>query len=380
MLLTREYELLFAVLVGIFVNYIDNVATEADNATVKPEAHNIFDFLKHGGIMPVKIGLFFGEKVEIIFVITVSEFRPRAFGKEIAPVVGQSAVFTLLYYIVITVFLLACKRSFEPFVLVGGVIDNEVHHDTDAALFSLGNKLVEVLHRSEFGLNGAIIGNIVAIVVVRALVDGRKPDSIHAERVDIVKAFKLEYPGIHVVVHEADTASLMEGLEHGEFDLCLTVLPVNEQLFDYQKICEEEMVLSVPAEYPKLQTKKVAGCAYSAINVEQIHGQKFISITETQFMQRAFDSMCAKYGVDVKKCVTVKSLEAQIAMVKAGLGMAFVPSEIKSFCKDDEVTFYSFEEDIPKREIVVAWRKDGALTKVSRELIQIMKTVSANKK
>ncbi|MBE6584701.1 MAG: LysR family transcriptional regulator [Ruminococcaceae bacterium] len=246
--------------------------------------------------------------------------------------------------------------------------------DAGIAYIDAGRKILDIERQLQGSLTDIKDNKIGTLTV------GTSPFRSAATMPDIVKEFKLKYPGIHVVVHEADTASLMEGLEHGEFDLCLTMLPVNEQLFDYEKICEEEMVLAVPAAYPRMQTSNAKNRAYDAVNVGQIHGKSFIAITETQFMQRAFDSMCAKYGVIVQKCVTVKSLEAQIAMVKAGLGMAFVPGEIKSFCKDDEVVFYSFEEDIPRREIVVVWRKDGALTKVSRELIQIMKTVSANKK
>ena len=93
-------------------------------------------------------------------------------------------------------------------------------------------------------------------------------------------------------------------------------------------------------------------------------------------MQRAFDSVCAENGISVEKGVTVKSLEAQIAMVKAGLGMAFVPSQISRFCRDDEVTFYSFTEDLPRRNVVAVSRKGESLTRVALAMIDAMKQVS----
>ena len=60
---------------------------------------------------------------------------------------------------------------------------------------------------------------------------------------EVIKRFKNDYPGIRVVICEADTSALMEGLEQGEFDLCITMLPVDEHIFSYKKIFDEEMVL-----------------------------------------------------------------------------------------------------------------------------------------
>ena len=68
----------------------------------------------------------------------------------------------------------------------------------------------------------------------------------------------------------------------------------------------------------------------------------------------------------------VKSLEAQIEMVRAGLGMALMPSGLERFCVDDSVRFYSFAEPLPRREVVVMWRRDRKLSKVAEELKDVI--------
>ena len=63
-----------------------------------------------------------------------------------------------------------------------------VHESKALALARLANKLVKVLHSAKGGLNRLVVGNIVAVVVIGALVYGREPDVRDAERGEIVKA------------------------------------------------------------------------------------------------------------------------------------------------------------------------------------------------
>lgn len=188
----------------------------------------------------------------------------------------------------------------------------------------------------------------------------------------IAKRFQEIHPGMHIVIREGTTAELVEGMEHGEYDLCLTMLPIDERLFNYEKVVEEELVLAVPAEFPSFEVVKTAGRKYEAINAKQIDGQRFVILTETQFMQKQFKDLCMDYGLSIQKAAVVKSLGAQIAMVRAGVGMALVPSGIELFCQKGEVRFYSFIEELPKRDVVVMWRKDRELSLAAKELKSVI--------
>ena len=180
-LLTCEDRARTSVLERVFVNDVDNVATETDHTLIQPKAHNALDLLEHLGVVPVEVGLLFGEQVQVVFVLAISKPRPRTLGKKVAPVVGDLAVLPFFDDVIVLVFFFARKRAAEPFVLVGRVIDNEIHHNADASLFCLGNQLLKVCHRAKLGLNGGVVGNVVAVVIVGADVDGREPDGIDAK-------------------------------------------------------------------------------------------------------------------------------------------------------------------------------------------------------
>ncbi len=56
---------------------------------------------------------------------------------------------------------------------------------------------------------------------------------------------------MHLVVGKGTTAEMVEGMEHGEYDLALMLLPVDDWLFSWEKTVEEELVLVVPSSYPR---------------------------------------------------------------------------------------------------------------------------------
>ena len=191
----------------------------------------------------------------------------------------------------------------------------------------------------------------------------------------VAKKFQEMYPGMHLVIEEMTSQELIEATERGQFDLCLTMLPVNEKLFQCEKIAEEELILAVPCSYPLFTTITAPGRKYPAVDASVLNGQLFVTITEGQFMQQALEQLEFDYQLSFRKAAVVKSLEAQIAMVRAGVGMALLPSGIERFCFSGEVQFYSLQQDLPKREVVVMWRKGTRLNQVTTDLLRIMKEI-----
>ncbi len=191
----------------------------------------------------------------------------------------------------------------------------------------------------------------------------------------VAKRFQEMYPGMHLIIEEHVTSDLIDGMEHGEFDFCIMMLPVNGKVFSYEQIMEEEIVLAVPASYPKINAEPMKNRKFGAIDIREISENALVTITETQVMQKTVDNLCFEYNINVEPAAVVKSIEAQISMVRAGVGMAIVPSSVECFCTSDEVEFYSFKQELPKRKVVAMWRKDRPLSKTAKELIDEIKKI-----
>lgn len=189
----------------------------------------------------------------------------------------------------------------------------------------------------------------------------------------VAKQFQAIYPRIHLVIEERTNNELIEGTLRGEFDLCITILPVDERVFAFEKIMEEELILAVPNEYQNLATEFIDNRKYPAIDAKQIDGNKFVMITETQLMQKTLDDLTQDFELNLERAAVVKAIESQIAMVRAGVGMALVPTGIERFCGENDVKFYSFKQNLPRREIVAIWRKDKKLSNVAKTMLKLLK-------
>ena len=262
---------------------------------------------------------------------------------------------------------------------------------TDAGRIYLraGRQILDLEHQMETQFAD------IAAYKTGSLIVGAGPYRTAGMMPAIARAFQEMRPGMHLVVREGTTTELTEGMQHGEYDLCLTLLPVDERLFRWEKVAEEELVLAVPATFPPLpvtcsssalswsifaisrrsRVTPAEGRRYPAVHTESLEGQAFVMLTDTQFMQKQLEKLAADYRLTLRTAAVVKSLEAQIAMVRSGVGMALVPTGIERFCAPSEVTFYSFAQSLPKREVVVMWRKDRELSGVAEELKQIIQRI-----
>ena len=208
-----------------------------------------------------------------------------------------------------------------------------------------------------------------------SLIIGAAPYRAVSMMPEIASAFQKLHPGMHLIIREGTTSELVEGMEHGEYDFALTLLPLDQRLFEYEKVVEEELILAVPGTYHDLNATIISERKYPVVSADVLNGQNLVMLTETQFMQKQLDNLVKDYQLIIKPAAIVKSLQAQIEMVKAGVGMALVPSGIERFCRDDEVTFYSFEEPLSKREVVIMWRKDRKISEVALELKTIIHSI-----
>ena len=78
-------------------------------------------------------------------------------------------------------------RSLEPGVLVGGVVDHQIHDDLQAALVGLGQHLVHIGERAEHRIDVLIVGDVIAVVVLRGLEHRGQPQHVHAQTGQIVQ-------------------------------------------------------------------------------------------------------------------------------------------------------------------------------------------------
>ena len=241
--------------------------------------------------------------------------------------------------------------------------------DAGKVYIETARQILDLEHQMENSLSD-IAGNRAGSLII-----GAAPYRAASMMPTVAKQFQSLHPGMHLVVREGTTSELVEGMEHGEYDLALTLLPIDARVFSWEKVVEEELVLAVPSSHTSIPAIAVPDRKYKAVDAAALDGQSLVMLTDTQYMQKKLQNILIEKKININTAAIVKSLEAQIEFVKAGIGMALVPSGIERFCNDDSVTFYSFIDTLPKREVVVMWRKDRKLSKVAMELKNVIHSI-----
>src|SRR5260370_13121544 len=75
----------------------------------------------------------------------------------------------------------------EPFVLVGGVVDDEIENDFYVALFAFGDETIEIRERAVHGIDIFVVGDVVAEIDLRGREARRNPDGVDAEVFEVIE-------------------------------------------------------------------------------------------------------------------------------------------------------------------------------------------------
>ncbi|MET4796433.1 hypothetical protein ABIF64_008611 [Bradyrhizobium japonicum] len=144
----------------------NGVEPEAVDAGIQPALHHLDERADHARIVEIEVRLVREEAVPVerpglgvpgpVRFLGVGEDDPRAlvFLVGVAPDIPVAGARARM----------AAARALEPFVLVGGVIDDELGDDAQAALLRFLDEALEVLHRPEIGIDRAVVGDVVAVV------------------------------------------------------------------------------------------------------------------------------------------------------------------------------------------------------------------------
>ena len=241
--------------------------------------------------------------------------------------------------------------------------------DAGRIYIEAGQKIRDIEHQMENSFTD------LAAYKTGSLIIGAAPYRAASMMPAIASSFQSLHPGVHLIVREGTTAELVEGMEHGEYDLALTLLPIDKRLFNYEPVVEEELILAVSGSHSPIPATMVDGRKHPAVDASILNGKSMVMLTEPQFMQKQLENLIIDSKLKVSTAAVVKSLEAQIEFVKAGVGMALMPSGIERFCKPGDVVFYSFTDPLPKREVVVMWRKEQKLSKTAEELKEVIHSI-----
>lgn len=247
--------------------------------------------------------------------------------------------------------------------------------DAGRIYIEVGRKILDLEHR----LQNQLVD--ISTYKTGSICIGVSPHRSLCLMPEAISEFHKKYPGIRVIADERISKELIDCAEHGEFDLCITTLPVNESVFTCEHIMREEIIVAVPYASEMFRefsdvAENISERKYPAIDVSYIDGIEFIALSESQLMRKRLDNICADYGINVNIIVECKNIESQLAMVRASIGAALVPSTIDNYNPEEsKIAYFSIKQELPFRDIVVMYKKDQFLSETVNAFKDILKDI-----
>lgn len=136
----------------------------------------------------------------------------------------------------------------------------------------------------------------------------------------IVKGIKERFPGVRVVLHEANSTQLRAGAAEGKYDFAVVNLPVDDSVLEATPLEPDTLVLAVPDSLVHLLPRQE-----DALDFADCMALPFVVVGQAQEMRQLFDKLCAGADFEPTIAAEVVSISTAWAMACAGVGATLLP-------------------------------------------------------
>jgi LysR family hydrogen peroxide-inducible transcriptional activator len=157
-------------------------------------------------------------------------------------------------------------------------------------------------------------------------------------------------PKLQLILHEYQTASLVERVVAGDLDLAILALPVDIKGLVTRSLFAEAFLVAMP-EHHRLTAKK-------RVKSADLAGEKLLLLEEGHCLRDQALEVCARVGTEEQDFRST-SLETLRQMVAAGLGITLLPRLAAEgpFASARGLVVRPFAPPAPNRVIGAAWRR-----------------------
>jgi len=134
---------------------------------------------------------------------------------------------------------------------------------------------------------------------------------------DLIGTFRLKYPNVKFQLNQHSSQVLVEQLESGEIDLCLTTYRETKLPVKWIDLWNEELFVMVPVGHHLSR--------YKSITLDKIANESLISFKEGYGLRLIADQLCKEAGFSPKILFEGEEVSTIAGLIAAGLGVALIP-------------------------------------------------------
>lgn len=165
-----------------------------------------------------------------------------------------------------------------------------------------------------------------------------------------VRSFRAARPEVALTLRELSVDAQLAGLRAGSVDLGIVRAPVDVGDLVAEAVAEDRLLAAVPAAHPR--------ATGDTISLAELAEEHLVALSR-EVVPGLYDqvvSLFARHGNPARITQTASSIQAVLGLVAAGLGVAVLPSSVRSLSREG-IAFVDL--DSPELSQILAVRRRG---------------------
>lgn len=190
----------------------------------------------------------------------------------------------------------------------------------------------------------------------------------------IMPALTKALPNVHLYLYEKQTKVLLKDLDSGKMDiLILPWLDDEMKRFEHYQLIDEPLVLAAPPSHP-LNIKK-------SLALADLKDETILTLEDGHCLRDQAMGYCFTAGASEDDRFKATSLETLRYMVASGSGITLLPKlSIVNQPESSLISYRSFVEPQPKREIAAVVRTNYTRMEAVRKLVSTIRGIGLSEK
>ena len=178
--------------------------------------------------------------------------------------------------------------------------------------------------------------------------------------------FRSRYPHIEISLVEHGSRRLEEMVMAGEIELAASLKPVPDHV-DWQPVAREPLVALMPADHPHAHA--------ASVGLHELGESPFIQFESGFALNRIIHEACQRAGFAPTIAARSGQIDFIVALVAAGLGVAFLPRITAREELHAGVCRVPLRDPGTDWEMVLVWRRGGYLSHAAQAWLALTREV-----
>lgn len=183
----------------------------------------------------------------------------------------------------------------------------------------------------------------------------------------ILHEFETAYPKTRVKLVVANGSQLQSQLVHNELDFALIENGTTLEHLSKEVFFKDRLVLVLPPDDALLNEPN--------LTLDKLANAKFLLRENASMVRSSIDKIFAKHDIQITPAMESNSTHAIVQAVHYGLGISILPENLVAYSiKSGFVSSKKIDDESFIRKNYIVWHENKFLTKMSKKLIEAIKT------